>query len=230
MTKQLRKMIMNRSRGKYAYFKTKTVENWGKYRKVRNDCVKATKKAKKNYLEKLNINSVNDNKTFWRTVKPFFTDKNKKNGKIILVEDNEIVTDNIKNAEIMNEYFVNITNNLDIPVLTTEVLPIDIECTDPVDEIIYKYSKHPSIIKINEIVKPTEQFPFHEADEMLIEQEILKLNGKKSVGPDAIPSKIIKDSINVIKSQLTKLFNTSVEGSLFPSNLKYANVSPLFKK
>ena len=53
------------------------------------------------YLEKININSVNENKTFWRRVKPFFTDKNKKNGKIILVEDNEIVTDNIKNTEIV---------------------------------------------------------------------------------------------------------------------------------
>ena len=64
ITKQLRKNIMNRSRSKNAYFKNKTVENWEKYRKLRNDCVKATKKAKKDYFEKLNINSVNDNKTF----------------------------------------------------------------------------------------------------------------------------------------------------------------------
>ena len=57
-------MIMNRSRSKNAYFRNKTVENWGKYRKLRNECVKATKKAKKAYFEKLNINSVNDNKSF----------------------------------------------------------------------------------------------------------------------------------------------------------------------
>ena len=63
---------------KYAYFKNKTVENWGKYCKVCNDCVKATRKVKKDYFLKLNINSVNDNKTLWRTVKPFFTDKNKR--------------------------------------------------------------------------------------------------------------------------------------------------------
>ena len=88
---------------------------------------------------------------------------------------------------------------------------------DPVDEIIFK---------INEIIKPTEQFSFHEVDEMLIKQEILKLNGKKYVGPDGIPPKIIKDSINAVNPQLTKLFNISVEESLFPSNLKYANVSP----
>ena len=86
MTKYLRKMIMNRSRSKNAYFKHKTVENWENYRKLRNDCVKATKKAKKAYFEKLNINSVNDNKSFWRTVKPFFTDNNKKAEKLFLLK------------------------------------------------------------------------------------------------------------------------------------------------
>ena len=40
MTKQLRKMIMNRSLCKNAYFKNKTVANWEKYRKLRNDCVR----------------------------------------------------------------------------------------------------------------------------------------------------------------------------------------------
>ena len=47
MTKQLRKMIMNRSRQKNAFLKNKTVDNWNKYRKVRNECVKLTKKVKK---------------------------------------------------------------------------------------------------------------------------------------------------------------------------------------
>ena len=42
MTKQIRKLIMNRSRCKNSYFKNKTVGNWEKYRKLRNECVKAT--------------------------------------------------------------------------------------------------------------------------------------------------------------------------------------------
>ena len=82
MTKQLRKIIMSRSRCKNTYFKNKTVENWEKYRKLRNECVKLTKKVKREYFENLNINSVNDNKSFWKTIKPFFTDKNKKMEKL----------------------------------------------------------------------------------------------------------------------------------------------------
>ena len=101
---------MNRSRSKNKYFKKKTAENWDKYRKLRNECVSLTKKVKREYFQNLNINSINDNKTFWKTVKPFLSNKgNSKQKKIILVENNEIIRDDKKNADIMNEYFVNVT-------------------------------------------------------------------------------------------------------------------------
>ena len=231
MTKQLRKMIMSRSRCKNRYFRNKTIENWERYRKLRNDCVKLTKKVKREYFENLDINSVKDNKTFWKTVKPFFTDKNNKSGKkIILVDNNEIITDDKKNAEVMNEYFVNITQNLDIPEFTIEMPSVEIECIDPIDEIIFNYSKHPSIVKITEIVKADETFSFSIVKESQIEKEISDLNEKKSVCPDAIPPIIIKDSSIVVTPPLTNLFNVSVEGNLFPSDLKNANISPLYKK
>ena len=60
--------------------------------------------------------------------------------------------------------------------------------------------------------------------------EILELSSKKSAGPDAIPPKVIKDSVSVLKSPLTQLFYTSVEEIHFPSDLKYANIAPLYKK
>ena len=62
--------------------------------------------------------------------------------------------DNQVNAEIMNDYFVNITQTLDIPEVRKEI-PVDIVYIDPIDEIIYKYSNHPSITKINNIAKIT---------------------------------------------------------------------------
>ena len=228
MTKSLRKMIMQRSRYKNSYLKNKTVESWERYRRQRNDCVKATKKAKKEYFERLNIKTVCDDKRFWRTVKPYFTDKQKKSDKIILVEGNEIITDSIKNAEIMNEYFVNITKKLDIPKIKTE--PPTPECTDLIDRIIHSYSKHPSINKINEMVDIPENFKFREVDQIQMKQEILKLKGKSSAGPDAIPPKIIKDSISVVTPYLTKLFNKSILDGVFPYNLKLGNVTPIFKK
>ena len=219
---------MQRSRYKNSYFKNKTVENWERYRKQRNDCVKATKKAKREYFEKLNVKTINDNKKFWRTVKPFFTDKQKKSDKIILVENNDIITDNARNANVMNEYFVNITKKLEIPKIKTKT-PSP-EYTDLIDKIIYSYSEHPSIKKIHEMVNIPEKFKFRVVDQIQIEQEILKLNGRTSAGPDAIPPKIIKDSISVVTPYLTKLFNKSITDNLFPSNLKKGNVTSLFNK
>ena len=53
---------MNRSRCKNAYIKNKTVENWERYRKLRNEGFKLTKKGKIEYFRNINIQSINDNK------------------------------------------------------------------------------------------------------------------------------------------------------------------------
>ena len=55
-------------------------------------------------------------------------------------------------------------------------------------------------------------------------------NPKKAAGADFIPPNVIKHSVTVLKSSLTQFFNSSVEECIFPSDLKYANVAPLFKK
>ena len=46
----------------------------------------------------------------------------------------------------------------------------DVECLDPIDQILLNYSKHPSILKIKVFGKPTETFSFNKADEKEIEK------------------------------------------------------------
>ena len=132
-----------------------------------------------------------------------------KNSKIVLVENNEIITNNKKNAEIMNNHFVNITQNLNIPESILEKIPrnTDVECLDPIDQILLNYCKHPSILKIKVFIKPIDTFSSNKADEKEIEKEILELSSNKSAGPDAIPPRVNKDSVSV---PLTQLFNTYV--------------------
>ena len=101
---------------------------------------------------------------------------------------------------------------------------------DPVDQVIHNYSRHPSILKINEFVNYTGKFSFTKVNEHQIEKEILDLDPKKATGSDTIPPKIIKDASRVLKSPLADLFNTTVEVNQFPTALKYANVSPIYKK
>ena len=228
MTKQLRKFIMDRSRCKNSYYKNKTVNNWEKYRKLTNVCVKATKKAKTEYFANFNMKMINDNKQFWKIMKTKFCI----NQKIVLVEKNEIIKDNKQNAEIMNSYFINVAKNLNIPEFTTEKIPENtiIECFDPIDCIIHEYSKHPSILEINDTTTPLETFSFNKINEMHTRTEILALNTKKSTRHDSIPPKIIKGSVSILTIPLRDLFNVSLEKCLFPSDLKYADITPLFKK
>ena len=52
----------------------------------------------------------------------------------------------------------------------------------------------------------------------------------KAIGYDSIPPKVLKDSVGIVKEPLPPLLNTSVKERVFPSELKYTNVSPLFKR
>ena len=74
---------MTRTRLRKKFFKEKTVENRKNYNK-RSYCVK------KEYYGRLGEKDVTDNKTFWKTVKPFLSDKTVKSPKITLVEKSEI--------------------------------------------------------------------------------------------------------------------------------------------
>ena len=83
-------------------------------------------KQKKNFYKALDEKQVSDSKTFWKNVKPFFSDKGVNSSKITLVEKKAIVIDEEKIANIMNNYFTNITKNLNLKPLNKYKFDIDI--------------------------------------------------------------------------------------------------------
>ena len=102
---------MVRSKLRNKFLKLKTEENRFKYAKQRNYCVKLLQQKKRQYFENLNLSSITDNKLFWKTVSPLFTEKNgSKNNKITLVEGGKVLTDDVKIAETFNSFFGNIVN------------------------------------------------------------------------------------------------------------------------
>ena len=72
MTKRLRKAIMLRSQLKKKFNNDKSEENSKKYKQQRNYCVKLLRKTKMEYFQNMDVNKVNDNKMFWKTVKMIF--------------------------------------------------------------------------------------------------------------------------------------------------------------
>ena len=117
MTKDLRKQIMVRSKLRNIFNKNRNFKNWCKYKCQRNLCLNLLRKTKKSFYKNLDEKRVSDNKVFWEKVKPSFSDKGVNSSKITLVEKNSIIVDEKKIANIINNYFINITKTLNLNTL-----------------------------------------------------------------------------------------------------------------
>ena len=103
--------------------------------------------------------------------------------------------------------------------------------TDPVFCAIQKYEKHPSILKIKEMMGTNNlSFFFKFIDRKKIFNELQKLKSKKACQGSDIPVKIIKENIDIITDFIYNNFNNSLFSSYFPSNLKNADITPALKK
>ena len=100
MTKNLRKEIMLRSRLRNTFLKTKTEESKQLYNKQRNLCVTLLRKAKRSYFSELDNRVLKDNRKFWKTVNPLFSEKacQKESITIISKDTEETITKNWRNA------------------------------------------------------------------------------------------------------------------------------------
>ena len=77
MTKTLRKAIMKRSKVKNKFNEEKNIENWSQYKRQRNLCSNVLNQPKMRHFNSLNVNDVTESKKLWKTIKTFFTEKNK---------------------------------------------------------------------------------------------------------------------------------------------------------
>ena len=73
-------------------------------------------------------------------------------------------------------------------------------------------------------------FSFSKVLKVEILREVLNPDVCKACQDTDIPSKIIKENVDIFASFLHSSFNTSVTNSEFPSVLKQANITPVFEK
>ena len=69
---------MKRSRVRNKFLNTKSDIDRKAYNKQRNFCINLIRSEKQNFVSNvINTSDSTDNKIFWKTLKPFFTDKMK---------------------------------------------------------------------------------------------------------------------------------------------------------
>ena len=73
-------------------------------------------------------------------------------------------------------------------------------------------------------------FSFNSVNRNKICNELQKLKSKKACQGSDILVKIIKENVDIITDFIDNNFNNSLFGSYFPSDLKNADITPVFKK
>ena len=192
MNKTLSKAFMTRPRLRNKYFKNPTPENKLSYTKQKNFCTNLLKREKKKYYNDLDTKIFDSNRKFWQRVKPLFSEKTMLKQSIRLKENGKIISDKKEVAEILNNYFMESVENLEVErYLPTNNITIDDQNLDKIDKIVQQFQNHPSILKISENVKFENKFKFNDITEDNISSMIQSLDPKKACGENDIPANLL---------------------------------------
>ncbi|PJE78081.1 hypothetical protein CI610_02987 [invertebrate metagenome] len=202
----VRRNMRKRDRLKKIMFNNRTESNKNKYKYMRNRVNNMIKRAKEIFYDNINTvidKSTNSPKTYWKLLGNIL--KSKKNPDISPLLDsttNEIIYDNDRKCELLNNYFSSVCtlpeNDIDKP------LPAFERRTDSIlSEIHIDYSE--------------------------VEDIINNLDVNKASGPDGISHKMLKLLSSEIAIPLSFIFNYSLSSSIYPDNWKIAHVMPIFK-
>ena len=128
-------------------------------------------------------------------------------------------------AKIFKDYFEN----------TVESLHIECSCKvdidkEPVFNPIKNFSKHPSILKIKKNTNFSACFSFHIVRKEDLLYQLNCLDPTKATQQTGIPTNIIEKNYDIFSEFLFANFNDITPTSLFPEQVKYVDVKPVFKK
>ena len=148
-------------------------------------------------------------KLLWTGIKSIISLKNSHVNIINKIKDvnGNLTTDSSKMANIYNDFFVNVADNITKKIPRSKKSPMD-----------YLSNKNPHSFFISPSV------PYEISD--IIDQ----FKTGKSIGPNSIPMKLFKILSPYVSSPLSLIINESFQTGVFPTKMKQAKVIPLFKK
>ena len=131
-------------------------------------------------------------------------------------------------AEVFNTFFVNIVPNLKIP--TNHNYDADFLVTnDQVANALNELRNHPSIIMIKNRRKTDQCFSFGPVTYDDILKKTNDLDTTKASQQSDVPTKILKQNSDYFAGYFCRDINPCISKSMFPPDLKLANVTPVYK-
>jgi hypothetical protein len=160
------------------------------YKSLRNKINKQIIDAKRLYYTDCIDRNKNNTKQMWKNINHLINKKSKSTNISSLQIDDQVVIECSSMSNLFNEYFTDIG-----PTLSSQIPDWE---TNVSFEMYKKFSAQ-------------KEFNFSDIHILEVLNEISKLNTSKSVGPDNIPAKLVKDSKDVVAPFLTLLFNASLK-------------------
>ena len=164
------------------------------YKKQRNFCLSLRRKCMKNYLKKIAEKGLTTNKSFWKFVKPFLTNKGfiGHNNVTLNHETKLLPTD-----KTFNCYYLNIVEKSSDTKANTFDINYGNTSVKSVKDIVNPYKIHPSITKVKQVVNGSdvsdnEIFSLKMVNETETKNVLRNLDINKASGIDTINPKIIK--------------------------------------
>ena len=210
---ELKQLIREKNKLQRKY--SKHPITYGKqYKRLRNQVTDKIRKAKSEYYSDKLRDSSGDSKGTWKVINNILN-KNRKEETVPLFNDfssdtleplDGLVTSDYVISNKFNEYFTRVGN------------------------ILSERIEHNNIDFMNYMGnRVVDDFTFTP----IVENDVVRLAGSLddvAAGHDQIQSSVVKKSIEYIKKPLTHIINSSLDSGIFPSQLKIAKISPIYKK
>ena len=107
-------------------------------------------------------------------------------------------------------------------------VPLADNISHPIFRAILKYANHPSTIAIKDL-NNTSLFSFSNVSVADVKKEIRKLDPRKATQNTDIPVRILKHNSNIFGNYICDSFNECFHKLVFPSILKTANITLVYK-
>ena len=177
------------------------------YKKVEKTVQDTVRKAKKKYEQKLAKGAKKNPRAFWSYIK---SKRSNRQSVGPLSDGGTLLTDDEKQAEVLNAYFTSVFTKEDLH---------DLPSMDP----MYDGESLQSTPFSAEIVKD-------KIENLRSSDKIENLRSSAAPGPDGICPRVLQGVVDVISAPLAAIYTKSLEEGMVPEDWKCANITPIFKK
>ena len=207
ITTETRNAMRERDQLKKIFYKTRNPTDWENYRQMRNRVTSMRRKAVQEHFRKLCDNNSSDQRKFWNTIKPYINSRKCKNhGRIVLKDNDNIITDQQKVAETLNDFFTSVARA---------------ETAQP--------KPSPDLSYIADHVANTPSLSLGKTNPKEVKDILLSIKPNKATGYDLIPPRAVKQSADVLCYLLSTLDNYVLDAGKIPQQWKLREVVPVYK-